>query len=341
MRFGKTIMLAILTMGMAMNASAQPASPPAGGRAIRALPGPVRTYVDLQRETGLSKPAALAYGKMAVDVAAKDWPTAINFRCNASGGHVVSNIAPPPATKVFDNLYYVGDSDVSSWALVTSDGIILIETLTTEEDARKFIVEGLKSVGLDAKNVKYIIISHEHGDHYGGAPLIKSLSGARVGMSAAAWKGMEAPARGPLARSPKPAKDAVLVDGQAVTVGDTTVTIVETPGHTPGTLSLIIPVKEGGRTHYAAFWGGNGFPDSVADRKTFLKSVDHFTEYTDRYNVDVELAVHADADDLMARLKKRRAGGPNPFLVGREAYLRYEEVYRLCSRARMAQRGDE
>ncbi|AXJ94921.1 MULTISPECIES: MBL fold metallo-hydrolase [unclassified Sphingomonas] len=319
-----------------------------GGVAIHAapehrdLPKPVRTYAELIRETGLSTPAAIAYGRMAVDVGGKDWPTTVSFRCHATGGHVVSGLTAPPATKVFDNLYYVGDADVSAWALDTPDGIILIDSLTNAKDAQHYVVDGLRSVGLDPARIRYILVSHEHGDHYGGAPLLQQLSGARVGMSEPAWQGLERmTSASPLAASPRPKRDLVLKDGDTVTLGGATVTAVATPGHTPGTLSFILPVQQGGQTHMAAYWGGNGFPGKLEDRRTFLTAIDHFADATTRANVDVELSSHGDTDDLVARLARRRAGArTNPFLVGRESYLRFEEVYRLCSRARMAQVGD-
>jgi len=319
-----------------------------GGAAIQAapqhreLPKPVRNYAELIRETGLSTPAAIAYGRMAVDVGGKDWPTTVSFRCHATGGHVVSGLKAPPATKVIDNLYYVGDADVSAWALDTPDGIILIDSLTTAKDAQQYVIDGLRSVGLDPARIRYILVSHEHGDHYGGAPLIQQLSGARVGMSEPAWTGLERMTSASLlAASPRPKRDLVLKDGDTVTLGGVSVTAIATPGHTPGTLSFILPVKEAGQTHMAAYWGGNGFPAKLEDRRTFLTAIDHFAEATARAKVDVELSSHGDTDDLIARLARRRAGAKtNPFLIGQESYLRFEEVYRLCSRARMAQVAD-
>ncbi|WP_420143022.1 MBL fold metallo-hydrolase [Sphingobium sp.] len=201
----------------------------------RAFPKPVRTYEELKQETGLSTPDGLVWGRMAVDVGGKDWPVTVSFRCHADGGHVESGLTPPPATKIFDNLYYVGDADTSAWAVNTPDGIILIDALTTEADAQKFIVNGLKSVGLDPAKIRYILVSHEHGDHYGGAPMLQKLSGARVGLSEVGWKAVEQMGpNSPLAQSPRPARDLVLEDGEAVSLGGTTIRIVATPGHTPG-----------------------------------------------------------------------------------------------------------
>lgn len=304
----------------------------------RHLPKPVRTYQELERETGLSKPAALAYGRMAVDIAARDWPHTVSFRCHAAGGHVESGLSDPPATKVFDNVYYVGSADVSTWAIDTPDGIILIDAQTTEEDAQRLVLGGLRSLGLDPARIRTILITHEHGDHYGGAALIKRLTGARIAMSELAWQALaQLP---PSAKSPVPARDMPLADGEQFSLGGTTITSVLTPGHTAGTLSFIFPVTAGGEPRMAALWGGNGFPRGIAERHQFLAAIDHFAQATARAQVSVELSIHGDNDNLIQRLADLRSGKPNSFLTSRESYTRFEEVYRLCSRARMEQRGD-
>ncbi|MGE6036657.1 hypothetical protein ACQJ1P_26335, partial [Klebsiella pneumoniae] len=87
-------------------------------------------------------------------------PTTVSFRCHATGGHVVSGLKAPPATKVFANIYYVADADVSAWALDTPDDIILIDSLTNAKDAQHYVVDGLRSVGLDPARIRYILVSH-------------------------------------------------------------------------------------------------------------------------------------------------------------------------------------
>lgn len=330
MRITKTVAGAVLACALGSAVLAQDAPKP--------YPKPVRSYSDLAGEDGLTDPAAIGFGRMAVDVGGKDWPTTVSFRCNATGGHIVSGLTAPRATKVFDNLYYIGAADVASWALTTPEGIILIDALTDNAEAQRYIVEGLRSVGLDLAKVRYILVSHEHGDHYGGAPLIASLSGARVAMGEVAWSALERMgARGPLANSPRPKRDLVLTDGGTVTLAGTTVTTVATPGHTPGTFSFILPVIDHGQVHHAAYWGGNGLPHDPRTQQVFLEAIHHFAEATTRAGVDVEISPHGDTDDTVQRLNAIGRSAPNPFLVGREKYLRYEEVFSLCTRARMAE----
>jgi len=91
-------------------------------------------------------------------------------------------------TKIFDNFYYFGFNTVGGWALTTSAGIILIDTLNSAEDAEKVIVPSLQKLGLDPTQIKYIIVQHGHADHFGGALYLQDKYNARVVMGAADWE---------------------------------------------------------------------------------------------------------------------------------------------------------
>src|SRR5215510_8416940 len=134
--------------------------------------------------------------------------------------------------KVFDNLYWLGTRQHSSWALRTSAGIIVIDTnfaWATEPE----IIDGLTRLGLKPSDIKYVIISHAHGDHDQGAAELQKSYGAKVVMGAADWEStLQRPAT---AAGGVPKRDITVgPEGSKITLGDTTVTIVATPGHTPG-----------------------------------------------------------------------------------------------------------
>ena len=154
--------------------------------------------------------------------------------------------------KVFDNLYFVGQTEYSAWAVTTSAGIILIDTIF-DYSVEDEVVGGLKKLGLDPAMIKYAIVSHGHFDHSGGAKYLQDHFGTRIILSAADWDLLE---RGSPTR---PKRDLVATDGQKLTLGDTTLTLYLTPGHTLGTISTLIPVKDGGTPHLVAEWGGTGF----------------------------------------------------------------------------------
>jgi len=162
-----------------------------------------------------------------------------------------ADVTPPPPpnratwytepAKVFDDLYFVGTKFHSSWALPTGDGIILIDTLY-DYASEEAIVGGLKKLGLDPATVKYVIISHAHGDHVGGAKLMQDRFGSRIVMGAPDWEMIEKSVN--QFPNGKPRRDIVAADGETIALGGRTVTLVLTPGHTPGTVSMIFQVKD-------------------------------------------------------------------------------------------------
>src|SRR5215470_12424641 len=189
---------------------------------------------------------------------------------------------PPPASqwhvepaKVFDNLYFVGQKDVSSWAVTTSAGIIIIDSIW-EYSVEDEIVGGLKKLGLNPADIKYVIVSHGHGDHVGGAKYLQDHFGAKVILSAADWDLVYKDIRPEI----RPKRDIVASDGQKITLGDETITVYVTPGHTPGALSMLIPVKDHGESHLAAQWGGTAFnfAPTRANFQIYIDSARRFGE---------------------------------------------------------------
>jgi metallo-beta-lactamase class B len=146
--------------------------------------------------------------------------------------------------KVFDNLNFVGQTEYSAWAVTTSAGIILIDALW-DYSVQDEVVGGLQKLGLDPRAIKYVLVSHGHIDHAGGASFLQKRFGAHVILSAADWELLSRDT-GPW---PKPTRDLIATDGQKLTLGDTTLTLYLTPGHTPGTISTLIPVTDRGKSH--------------------------------------------------------------------------------------------
>jgi metallo-beta-lactamase class B len=189
-----------------------------------------------------------------------------------------------------------------------------------------------------------VVISHAHGDHVGGAGFLQER-GARIVMSSADWDLMERTQ----VNYAKPTRDIVATDGQKLTLGDTTVTLFLTPGHTLGTISSLIPVKDGGRQHVAAYWGGTAFnwlrgPAAyiTAERPAsfwftqYAASARRFGDLAARANADVLLSNHTNFDGSKTKLpalKRRAAGAPHPYVVGKDAVRRYLTVAEECARA--------
>jgi metallo-beta-lactamase class B len=237
--------------------------------------------------------------------------------------------------KVFDNLYFVGSKIHSSWALTTSDGIILIDTLFTYNSEEE-IVGGLKKLGLDPAKVKYVIITHAHGDHVGGAKLMQDRFKSRIVMGGQDWDSIEKSVNG--YPEGKPKRDIVADDGQKITLGDTSVTIVTTPGHTPGTLSMIFPVKDRGQTLYVAYAGGTAFnfPSTVPNFDIYIRSQEKMAAAAKAVNATVLMSNHSEFDYATTKIKllaSRQPGEPHPYEVGKDAVARYFTVTEECAQA--------
>ena len=83
--------------------------------------------------------------------------------------------AEPPLEpmQVMDDLYFLGNYWTSAWAVKTSKGIVILDALDNADEAQAYIEDGLKKLKLDPTDIKYVIVSHAHGDHYGGAAYLK------------------------------------------------------------------------------------------------------------------------------------------------------------------------
>jgi metallo-beta-lactamase class B len=255
------------------------------------------------------------------------------------------DVAPGPApardtwyadpAKVFDNLYFVGSKIHSSWALTSSAGVILIDTLFTYNSEEE-IVGGLKKLGLDPATVKYVIISHAHADHVGGAKMMQDRYGSHIVMGGPDWDSIERSVNGyPLG---KPKRDIVADDGQKITLGDTSVTIVTTPGHTPGTLSMIFTVKDNGKPLTVAYSGGTAFnfPSTAANFDIYIKSQNKMAAAAAAANATILMSNHSEFDSAYSKIRmlaSRKPGEPHPFELGKEAVARYFTVSGECGEA--------
>ena len=127
-------------------------------------------------------------------------------------------------------------------------------------------------------------------------------------------------------RSPKCTVDEFLTDGQQITLGDTTVTVVSTSGHSPGCVSFIFPVKTQGKTYMAAQWGGTGIPKSMENKVQYKSSLEHFAQYCQDNNVVVETTAHLFADNGYAKLNNvvnSTSIENNPFYLGQKGIDNY------------------
>ena len=235
--------------------------------------------------------------------------------------------------QVFDNLYMLTTKMNSAWAVKTSAGIILLDTLFGYA-AQDEIVDGMKKLGLDPADIKYIVVSHAHGDHDGAVRFLQDTYHPHVILGPKDWElaGRQA---NPYTR------DMEATDGQKLTLGDTTITIYITPGHTGGTLSFLVPVKDHGVPHVAMEWGGTalGANTSLEMLRSYIANAARMKDIADGSRADVIIGNHTEYNDALARLeqtKERKPGEPNPWVVGKEEVGKYLTVVEECAKSWLA-----
>jgi metallo-beta-lactamase class B len=272
-----------------------------------------------------------------------------------SGGENLTDNVPPyvgdPASapardtwyaapaKVFDNLYFVGGKLHSSWALTTKEGIILIDTIYPY-NSEELVIGGMKKLGLDPKNIKYVLISHAHADHIGAAEMLQTRYKARVVMGGPDWEWVEKYPNRYKTMAPK--RDIVATDGMKITLGGSTVTIWLTPGHTPGTMSYTFTVLDRGKPVNVAYSGGTAFnfvnntPDpGIKNFQTYIDSQKHMAEKAAASGATVLLSNHSEFDNAVNknRMLAGRGKGPHPYELGADWVQRYFQVMQGCARA--------
>lgn len=293
-------------------------------------------------------PEAQAHVKKAMAIAGTDLRVQAENACHFMGpqrpaleaqaaGQAAADDQPIEPVKLFDNLYFFGFSDLGAWAITTSEGIILLDTLNTPQEAEEQLAGGMREMGLDPSTVRYAIIGHGHGDHFGGATYFQER-GVRIALTAADWDLMERQAanrRPGQAERPRPTRDMVLTDGQKVTLGDTTVTIMATPGHTDGTIGLLFPVKDGDRTYTALLLSGANQTPNPASLAAFEKALATAKSQNAALLLNGHPGLFGDESGWMDQIRAN-PDGENPFLYGEARFARYIDIMTECARARIA-----
>ncbi|MBK6007257.1 MBL fold metallo-hydrolase [Ramlibacter ginsenosidimutans] len=251
----------------------------------------------------------------------------------------------PPAMQVFDNLYFVGGDWVSAWLLKTSEGFVLIDSLNNGQEAHEVIEGGMARLGLDPRGIRYIVVTHAHGDHYGGAAYLVRKYHPHVIASESDWNTME----GQLEFTSKlwdapPARDITVRDDQVMTFGDTKLTFFVTTGHTLGTLSLLFDVRSHGQVHHALLWGGTSFNfgKDFSRLESYSANAERMATMAGKLPVDVLLSNHSGWDGSLVKMKALRADGaaaPNPFVTGPQPVIRSFQVMDECAQAQALRFG--
>jgi len=291
--------------------------------------------------TILRRPEFYAYG--AQTVAVRDWvanlaryQTVANLACEQCeyatyGGPAVNDglsalwrswehrdqtVEP---FKIFDNVYYVGIDWVAAYLIDTGDGLILIDSLYGSW--LQPLLTNITKLGFNSADVKYVINTHGHFDHAGGSKYFQSVHGAKIVMTEEDWALSEEKPELAMFYMPVPERDIVAKDGDVISLGDTRITLLKTPGHTEGVLSLRYDVRDGDNSYTAMTLGGVGLNFTGVERtESYIRSYKRLQSMQE--GVSVSLPNHAAMGNVFQRherLQQRGLGDAHPF-VDAKAY---------------------
>ena len=227
--------------------------------------------------------------------------------------------------RIFGNLYFVGSTHVCTHIIDTGDGLVMLDSGYPQ--CLYMITEGMHKVGLDPKDLKYILHSHGHYDHIGGTRALIEMYGVKTVIG----RGDEDYVNGKLDltwakelgfeyfETFEP--DIIMEDGDTLTIGKTTFRAVSTPGHTPGTISFVFNVDDGERTYTAGMFGGAGMnslqlpwldsyglPHSLHDN--FPDSIAKFR----KEKIDILIGNHPKNVDTAGKYKRIMNGEKDAFI---------------------------
>ncbi len=248
---------------------------------------------------------------------------------------------PVEPVRIFDNLWYFGYNTVGAWAIQTSAGLILIDALNTVQDAETIIEPSLRKAGLNPADVKYVIVGHGHFDHFGGAPHFQDTYEARIAMSALDWDVIERPnpnANPAQANRPRPRRDVVVNDGQKITVGDTTIALMVTPGHTVGTLAYLIPLKHRGQPLTVLMLSGANITPDRASLTAFQEALDAAKAAGAQALINGHPGLFGDEIGWMDALRKN-PNGPNEFVYTKDQFGKFIDIMKECAASRVVAMG--
>jgi metallo-beta-lactamase class B len=232
--------------------------------------------------------------------------------------------------RIFGNLYFVGNADVGVHLIDTGEGLILIDT--AYPTTRALLVQSIWEAGFDPGDIKYVLHTHGHFDHFGGTQLIESLSGAKTFLGAPDAEMFRNRPEMSLIADSKYAytelftPDVELKDGDIVALGSTRIRAISTPGHTMGVMTYIFDVTDGKQTYTAGLYGGIGVNTLCRDfiekhgnadcRDVYLSSL----EKVRKEPVDIVLGNHTGQNHTLEKHKQmcENPAGKNPFINANE-----------------------
>jgi len=221
-------------------------------------------------------------------------------------GSEADRVTAFPPHRIVGNIYYIGTNTLSSFLIVTPQGHFLIDS--TYERNVPAIEKSVAQLGFKFSDVKILLGNHAHGDHQEGDALVKQMTGAQVMAMAEDVPALQAMKPG----GKEHPIDKVLHDGDAVTLGGTTLVAHLTPGHTRGCTTWTTTAEEGGKT-YNVMLGCSLRPPAVLT-PTLAEEFNRAFKTVRGLPCDVQLGDHCAQYNTQEKYAKLKEGAPNPFI---------------------------
>jgi len=207
--------------------------------------------------------------------------------------------------KIIGNTYFIGTTPASSHLIDTGEGLIIIDT--GYSDTLFLLINSIYKLDFSPYDVKYIIHTHWHWDHTEATAALAHLTGAKT------YIGKKDAEKVKKYFEP----DVLVSDGDVICLGDTKIEVVETPGHTEGTISLFYETIENGVKYQVGTFGGagantlaKGMFDYDNCRQDYLESLNKLRAR----KVDVFIGNHVWNNDTERKSIVLRETGENLFL---------------------------
>ena len=207
--------------------------------------------------------------------------------------------------KIIGNVYFIGTFQASAHLIDTGDGLIVIDTGYT--NTFYLVLNSIYELGFSPKDIKYIVNTHGHYDHVGATAALADLSGAKTLI------GRYDEEKAKEYFTP----DILIKDGDTLSLGNTTIEFIETPGHTKGTISFFFNTQENGKNYRVGMFGGAGANTLKKGAFDFERCREAYKQSLQRLkgeNVNVFIGNHTWNNDTFGKAKILLETGENKFI---------------------------
>ena len=231
-------------------------------------------------------------------------------------------LRPFPGHRVIGNLYAVGTYDLGVFLVTSDDGHILINTALRE--STPLIRRNIESLGFRMGDVKILLTMQAHWDHTAALAEIKHATGAEMWATAGDAPvledgGFSDPHFGGRVSFDPIEVDRIIADGEAIELGGTRLEVIESPGHTAGSVSYAMTVRENNRDYRVviANMGTINRGKRLLVDPTYPGVAEDFAKTFRRQKameIDVWVAAHGSQYGLHSKYRPGQAYSPDTFV---------------------------